>query len=600
MKDETMAIRQPEEQDDFASEPHSVDLRDYWSVIRRRWRLIVLVAVLGGLAGAGYSALRGPSYTATAQVVVQPVSQGPLNQTTQASSQVNMSTEQAIAQSGPVIQQAAATLGVPASKLQQAATSRLSVTVPASTLTTSNVLQIAWQASSTLSAQQGADAFANAYLSYRHHELAGQIAALQRTLQRQVSSLRTQISQLSAQLAGSVSQTTRQLLNMRLNELSGQASTASTQLAALPTYNDSGGSVIPAVLDAKPSGFGRSVLVGIGLVLGLLIGLAIAFARDLSDDRVRDEAQLERQLGAPVLAVMPSAEVTAGAGRSRAVLPSTALAVATGPDGHAAAAARVLRATVVAIASRCHLRTLVMVAADATVPAGLVIAELGLALAESGRRVLLVASDTQGSVLPDIFGLAGEPGLIELLAQDGDPHAYTRQAERAFGVRLPAAIAERLAVLPSGRAPQHPISALDSGQMVRALCAQREAYDFILLDAPPAAGADILSLASQVDGTIVLARQARTRDRDLLALRHQLLPVQATLVGGVLIRKVRSRRAQHRSVPVEPAAAHRAADPTGPASPHLTGLAPGSSPLPLAPDGMASPVARGSGLERPR
>ncbi|MGD0040642.1 MAG: sodium:proton antiporter [Isosphaeraceae bacterium] len=47
-----MAIRQPREQDDFAAEPPSVDLHDYWSIIRRRWPLIAVFIVMA--AGFGY------------------------------------------------------------------------------------------------------------------------------------------------------------------------------------------------------------------------------------------------------------------------------------------------------------------------------------------------------------------------------------------------------------------------------------------------------------------------------------------------------------------------------------------------------------------
>ncbi len=108
-----------------------------------------------------------------------------------------MSTEQAIAQSGPVIQRAATTLKTPTNQLQAGASKRLSVAVPASTLTTSNVLQITWQASTRPAALRGANAFASAYLAYRHQELAAQIAALQSTLQQQTSSLRKQFSLLS-------------------------------------------------------------------------------------------------------------------------------------------------------------------------------------------------------------------------------------------------------------------------------------------------------------------------------------------------------------------------------------------------------------------
>lgn len=532
-----MAIRQPKEQDDFANEPHSVDLRDYWHIIRRKWRPIVLLLVLGAAAGAGYSVVRGPSYAATAQVVVQPVTQAPLNQTTQATSQVNMSTEQAIAQSGPVIQRAAATLKIPVSRLQADVSGRLSVAVPASTLTTSNVLQITWQSGSRPAAQQGANAFAEAYLSYRHQELAAQIAALQSTLQQQTSSLRKQISQLSGQLAQTNSDTTRQVLTLRLNELSSQLNTADTQLAALPTYNDSGGSVIPAV-NGKASGFGRSVLVVIGLILGLLLGLVLAFIWDLADDRIREAAQLERKLDAPALGVVSSADVT---DRRRADLVSGTVAVATDPSSYPAAAARVLRATVMAMSSRRDLRTLLVVAADASVSASLVVADLGLAIAESGRRVLLIGSDTQGSVLPIIFGLASQPGLTEFVIRGGRPGAYTYPVTELAGHALPPALAERLTLLPGGQEEQA-VSALPADQIAGLLRTQREAYDLVLLDAPSGAGADILTLASQVEGVMVLARQGRTRGRDLLALRNQLGQVGASVVGGVLVTKPRRKR----------------------------------------------------------
>ena len=639
VKDRTMASGQPYEQDAFAAEPHSVDLRDYWSIVRRRWRLITVVTAIGVLAGAGYSVSRAPSYTATAEVAVQPVTQGPLNQSTQATSQVNMITEQAIAQSGPVIQQAADTLRIPASKLETEATSKLSVTVPASALTTSTVLQISWRASSRQAAQQGADAFASAYLSYRHRLLAGEVTALQQTLQGQASSLRTQIGKVSAQLAATVLFSTSDVLTIQLNQLNSQVSTIEAQLAAVSTDNDSGGTMVPAVLPGKASGLSRSVLVGIGFILGLLAGLAVAFARDLLDDRVQDTAQLEQRLGAPVLAIMPFE--TAAVGRQRKpALQSAPVAVAADPDGRAADAARVLRATVVALSSRRDLRALMVIAGDASMSAGLVIAELGIALAESGKRVLLVASDMQGSVLPQIFDVAGSVGLKELLVRGGDPETFTRSPGQASGTVLTAEVAGRLAVLPSGKPPVCPLSALDSGRMADALRKQREAYDLVLLDAPTGSSADILTLASYVDGVVVLARQAHTKGKDLLALAGRLGEVDAPVVGSVLV--TRMRRGLRRRVPVRsapavnrpaPAASEqspqqdpdssatiplskvrddmatpvRSAPAFGRSAPAASEQSPQQDPDPSATiplskvrDDMATPVAQGNGLERPR
>src|ERR1022692_3426881 len=102
-----MAARQFKDKDDFAAEPRSIDLREYWLVIRRRWALVVVTALVGAVLGAGYALYSGPTYAATAQVLVAPVTQGPLNLPAQVNLLVNMSTEQAVAQSGPVIYQAA-------------------------------------------------------------------------------------------------------------------------------------------------------------------------------------------------------------------------------------------------------------------------------------------------------------------------------------------------------------------------------------------------------------------------------------------------------------------------------------------------------------
>jgi Mrp family chromosome partitioning ATPase/capsular polysaccharide biosynthesis protein len=547
-----MAAPQLPDRDDFAAEPRSIDLRDYWLIVRRRWVLVLVMTMLGAVAGLGYAHHAGKSYSATSQVVVTGVTQGPLNPPTQASLQVNMSTEEAVAQSPPVIELAATLLHVQPSVLQAAAAKRLTVAVPGTSLTTSNVLQITWKSATAHYAQAGANAFANAYLSYRHHELAGQIASLQSALGAEVASLQKQIAHLTTELSTvpAVS-SSHQNLVIRLDELTGQASTADNQLASLPTYNDSGGSVIPAALPAAPSGLGRAVILVLGTLLGLLIGLVLAFARDIADDRVRDTAQLEGTLGAATLAVLPPVAAMPGDSRRQ----GTEIATAANPDSPTAEAVRALRVTLVAVAARRNLRTLLVVGADASVPSGRIVAELGVALAESGRRVLLVAADMRGSPLPQIFDVPDITGLSNLLVGASDPEALCRQPKQAGGEPLPPAIVKRLAVLPSGSQTALALSLLDSGAMIDLLERRRDAYEFVVLDAPPATlAADVFALAAHVDGVIVIAREAHTRVRALEDQSRRLDQVGAVLIGGVLIGKGRPGRPRRRPARAQPSA----------------------------------------------
>jgi len=108
----------------------------------------------------------------------------------------------------------------------------------------------------------------------------------------------------------------------------------------------------------------------------------------------------------------------------------------------------------------------------------------------------------------------------------------------------------------------HALTILDSGSMLGLLQSQREDYDFVILDSPPASVAsDVFALAAHVDGVLVLARQARTRGRAVADLRRGLDHVGAQVFGGVLLAKG--------------GGSHRRAAPASPVSPG-EGRRPGS------------------------
>jgi Mrp family chromosome partitioning ATPase/capsular polysaccharide biosynthesis protein len=533
-----VATRQPRRQDDFATEPRSIELRDYGQVVRRRRAIILVAAVLGAVLGYAYSAHSGTKYSATAEVVVTPVTQGPLNPAAQPNLQVNMPTEQAVAQSAPVAVIAARIMHstLPRAALQAEVPKHLTVTVPA----LSDVLQIAWQDSTPARAQLGANAFAQAYLQYRHTVLKGTITRLFATLSGQQAGLQRQIRQVSAQLSAAPSGTARhEGLAIRLNQLNNQLTTANTQLASLPTYDDSGGNLINAAKPLSPSGLGHVVLLVLGALVGVLAGLAIAFTRDAFDDRVRDPGMLERGLGAGTLAVLPRARsrggVTAGGmgrGQSRR---GHAVITVTNPSSRIADAIRSLRATLVAMGAGRDLRTIVVVAADSSVSSSQVAAELGVALAESGRRTLLVAADIRTSKLPQIFDLPNTTGLTNLLVGDTD-EVLTQHPKFAGGVALPPIVAQRLALIASGPRHMQPLSVLDSKAMVGLLKSRRDSYDFVVLDSPSAdEAADYVVLAGLVDGVVVVAREATSRGSVLEDLRQRLNRVGAYVIGGVFM-----------------------------------------------------------------
>lgn len=553
-----MTARQATDLDDFSGEPRSFELRDYWLIIRRRAVLIVVLTVLGAIAGAGYAVLSGHAYAATAQVLVTPPTQGPpASSAQQIFTQANMSTEQVIAQSPPVISGAAGLLGVRPSALQAAVPQDLTVNVPASTLATSSVLQISWQATSPAAAQAGANAFANAYLSYRRQLLASQNKSLTASLSQRLAGVQQQITAVHVQLVRTPTSSPRhQALALKLKQLVSAQTAYNSKLASLSVYNSSGGSMIPAARPLAPTGLSRKVILVLGGLVGLLTGLVLAFVRDTFDDRIRDVTQFEQKLGAPALAVLPAGasfrDDARGARKGTRRQPGL-INTTDSPGSQAAEAVRTLRVMLAAMAVRQELRTLLVVAADTSVSAGQLTAELGVALAESGRRVLLVAADMRGSVLPEIFGVPSNVGLSDLLVSDGDPEVLLRKPHQVAGSALPGQAAQQLTVLSRGPRHAYALAALDSPAMRRLLHDAREAYDFVLLDSPPATvAADVYALAANVDGVIVAARERVTHGRAVEELRRRLDRIGAVLAGGVFIGRDRAGRQRRRGAEPPP------------------------------------------------
>ena len=536
-----MATRQPQGQDDFAGEPRSVDLRDYGLVLRRRRAIILVMILLGAALGYGYGQYSGHSYAATAGVIVAPLSQGPLNPVTQPNLQVPMSTEQEVAQSAPVAVLAARLLHSTVSDAQANAelSKHLSVAVPQ----LSDLLQLTWRASTPQAAQQGANAAAAAYLEFRHRELLGQVTRLNTSLTKQVANLQRLIKVASAQQsAAPTGSGQRQTLGSKLGQLNTELKAAAGMLASLPSYDASGGTEIQAARPLSPAGLGNVVIIVLGALLGLLAGVVIAFVRDGLDDRVRDQAVLERKLGTATLAVLPGVRSRRGgtaAGDGGQAQRGHAVMTVTRPGSRTADAIRSLRATLVAMGAGRNLRVIVVVGADGSVSSSHIVAELGVALAESGRRTLLVATDIRNSALPRIFDLPNTTGLTNLLAGDADD-VLTQHPKYVSGVALSAAVAQRLALISNGPRLMQPLSVLDSKMMVGLLRSRRESYDFVVLDCPPADNAaDFAVLASLVDGVVVVAFEGRSKGRILLDVRNRLDRVGAHIIGGVLV--VRSR-----------------------------------------------------------
>src|SRR5699024_1138314 len=117
-----------------------------------------------------------------------------------------------------------------------------------------------------------------------------------------------------------------------------------------------------------------------------------------------------------------------------------------------------------------------------------------------------------------------------------------------------------LDVLTSGPVPPNPTQLLESTAMASLLDEAREAYDVVVLDAPPLlSGPDAAVLAARTDGAVLVVGAGHVR-RKHVADALALLDAAGAPCLGVVFTAV--PRARARAAAEKPAAAHvRTADP---------------------------------------
>jgi len=280
--------------------------------------------------------------------------------------------------------------------------------------------------------------------------------------------------------------------------------------------------------------------LAVGIIAGLSCGMGLVLVQERSGrlKRPGDAVLLE----IPELGVIPSARDDRGLESGRRLLPPKVngdLALVTW-DHDTSLLSEAYRATLASIlfssaapdplaTGRAEGRVLVITSAEAGVGKTTVLANLGIALAETGRRVLLVDADLRRPSLHSIFDVCNDWGLTDLLQDPGDGREPSVET-----VARPTRITN-VWVLPSGPGTATIARLLHSPNLHIFTNRIRKLFDFILIDtAPIILYSDSRVLGRESDGVVVVARANRTSRETLRATCNRLLQDGIPILGTVL------------------------------------------------------------------
>jgi tyrosine-protein kinase len=361
-----------------------------------------------------------------------------------------------------------------------------------------------------------ANAFAEQYLVYRRQTTTRSMHESRVRIEGQLAKLQSEGREGSALYANLADQA--QSLQIAETLQSATASLARAATGAVPN-------------GPKPVRDGT-----LGFVLGLMLGVGLAFLWSALDTRIRAAAEIGERLGLPLLARVPEPP--------RKLRTQRKLVMLEAPDSTQAEAFRMLRTNLQFVNLERGARSIMVTSGVEEEGKSTTIANLAIAFARTGKRVVLVDLDLRRPSLARFFGLNGHAGLTDIALENvgldealatipiSAPHEEGDERGRFNGN---VGIEGMLQVLPTGPLPPDAGEFMESRVVTQILRDLEARADLILIDAPPLLHVgDAMVLTAKVDALILVSRLNVVRRPMVTELRRLLSTAPAVPLGFVL------------------------------------------------------------------
>ncbi|MGQ9476815.1 MAG: polysaccharide biosynthesis tyrosine autokinase [Actinomycetota bacterium] len=398
-------------------------------------------------------------------------------------------------------------------------TEQMLATVKVDRTQNTNVFQIIYTDHDPLLARDIAQAYADEYIEERQLSAIKQISEARKEVWNRISELETQIQDIAQR----VKQYTKETIPP---ELEAEASQAVNLWATL--YEKYMSLRIAEALEQRglemiePAEVGEKVSprttrnAVLALFLGLILGVGLVFLADYLDVTLKTREDFEQYYGVPVIGEI--ARFRGLPEEEREIMYFSA------PDSTAAEGFRNLRTNLQFLNLEGDTRLVMVTSASPGEGKTSVAANLGAALSEMGKRVLVVEADLRQPTLDEFIMEKPAKGVTEVLAGTAGVEEAVTQAGNS-----------NLYFMTCGMKPPNPAEMVSSQAMRDLLGRLREEYDYVIVDSPPVLSvSDPVAMAPMMEGIILVAshgiaeREAAQRTVELLS------KVNARILGLVI------------------------------------------------------------------
>jgi capsular exopolysaccharide synthesis family protein len=272
----------------------------------------------------------------------------------------------------------------------------------------------------------------------------------------------------------------------------------------------------PATAPPTPSAPNTRLNLMLGLIAGLALGSLSVLLRTSLDNKVRGESDLRRVTDAPLLG-----GISFDQDATRKPLLTQAP-----PQSPRAESFRQLRTNMQFANVAGDAKTILVTSSLPGEGKSTTAMNLSIALAQAGQTVCLIDADLRRPMVSEYLGLDGHAGLTTALVGAADVNDLLQP----WGD-------DSLFVLASGQIPPNPSELLGSAEMKHLIMRLEQAFDCIVIDAPPLLPVtDAAVLSQHVGGVVVVVGSQKLRHQDLEKALAALRMVGSNVLGIVLNR----------------------------------------------------------------
>lgn len=270
----------------------------------------------------------------------------------------------------------------------------------------------------------------------------------------------------------------------------------------------------PAVVPQNPVRPRVSLNTVLAAVLGLVLAATYVFLVEIMDDTLRTQEDIQRHLQLPILGLIPSYPIEPGNPITR-----------TQPRAPVSDAYRTLKTNLHFAGVDRTLKTILITSSVPGEGKSTLAINLGIVLAQSGQKTILLDSDFRRPKISQYLGLTNRLGLSDLFAEEAT----------ALEDKLQPLDSLPLQILAAGKLPPNPTELLASEKMSHFLHDLAEQSSQLIIDTPPlTVVSDAAVLAQRTDGVLLILKPGVTRIGVAKNTIEQLRHAKANLLGVIL------------------------------------------------------------------